>query len=47
MKRFAKEYPLDSSYSLVMPNNYIIGSDNDSDAVIRKRLPRPGKHCSR
>ena len=38
MKRFAKEYPLDSSYSLVMPNNYIIGSDNDSDAVIQEKI---------
>ena len=47
MKRFAKEYPLDSSYSLVMPNNYIIGSDNDSDAVIQEKIARPGKHCSR
>ena len=38
MKRFAKEYPLDSSYSLVMPNNYIIGSDTDSDAVIQEKI---------
>ena len=38
MKRFAKECPLDSSYSLVMPNNYIIGSDTDSDAVIQEKI---------
>lgn len=38
MKRFAKECPLDSSYNLVMPNNYIIGSDTDSDAVIQEKI---------
>lgn len=31
-------YPLDSSYSLVMPNNYIIGSDTDSEEVILKKI---------
>ncbi len=37
MKRFSRCYPLDSSYSLVMPNNYIIGSDTDAqDAILRK-----------
>ncbi len=29
MKNFPRIYPLDSSYSIVMPNNYIIGSDTD------------------
>ena len=38
MKRFSKCYPLDSSYSLVMPNNYIIGSDTDSEEVILKKI---------
>lgn len=38
MKQFAKLYPLDSSYSLIMPNNYIIGSDTDSKEVISSKL---------
>lgn len=38
MKRFSKCYPLDSCYSLVMPNNYIIGSDTDDEATIRKKI---------
>ena len=38
MKRFSKCYQLDSSYSLVMPNNYIIGSDTDSEEVILKKI---------
>lgn len=37
MKRFSKCYPLDSGYSLVMPNNYIIGSDtDDKEEILRK-----------
>lgn len=38
MKRFSKRIPLDSSYSLVMPNNYIIGSDTDTEEDIRQKL---------
>lgn len=38
MKRFSRLYPLSSSYSLVMPNNYIIGSDTDSEEVILKKI---------
>lgn len=38
MKRFSKLYPLSSSYSLVMPNNYIIGSDTDDEGEIRQTL---------
>ena len=38
MKRFAKLYPLDSSYSLLMPNNYILGSDTDTESEIRQKL---------
>lgn len=40
MKRFAEVYPLNSSYSLVMPNNYILGTDTDSDAAIKGKLAR-------
>ena len=39
MKHFSKTYPLNSSYSLVMPNNYIVGSDTDSEQTIRAKLP--------
>ena len=38
MKQFSKVYPLSSSYSLVMPNNYIIGSDTDSEEEIRQKI---------
>ena len=38
MKQFSKRYPLSSSYSLVMPNNYIIGSDTDEEGKIRQKI---------
>lgn len=38
MKRFSRLYPLSSSYSLVMPNNYIIGSDTDGEDEILKKI---------
>lgn len=38
MKQFSKVYPLSSSYSLVMPNNYIIGSDTDDEGEIRQKI---------
>ena len=38
MKQFARRYPLNSSYSLLMPNNYIIGSELDSEDEVRRRL---------
>ena len=38
MKRFSRLYPLGSSYSLVMPNNYIIGSDTDGEDEIRQTI---------
>ena len=37
MKQFSKVYPLNSSYSLLMPNNYIIGSEPDAtDEIFQK-----------
>lgn len=37
MKRFSRLYPLSSSYSLLMPNNYILGSDtDDKDEILHK-----------
>ena len=38
MKRFSRLYPLSSSYSLRMPNNYIIGSDTDGEDEIRQTI---------
>lgn len=38
MKQFSKHYPLDSSYSLVMPNNYIVGTDTDDEATIHAKI---------
>lgn len=38
MKRFSRDYPLNSSYSLIMPNNYIIGSDTDDEHEILQKL---------
>ena len=37
MEKLARVLPLDSSYSLVMPNNYLIGSElQDRDAALDK-----------
>ena len=38
MKQFSKLYPLDGSYSLLMPNNYIIGSDTDETGEILQKI---------
>lgn len=38
MKRFSRLYPLSSSYSLVMPNNYIVGSDTDGEGEILQKI---------
>ena len=39
MKKLAKVFPVDSSYSLVMPNNYLLGkADVDSEADAQAKL---------
>ena len=38
MKIFSGYYPLDSSYSLMMPNNYIVGMDAEPEDVIMKKI---------
>lgn len=38
LKKLARIFPLTSSYSLVMPNNYIIGSDVEQDQEIRHKI---------
>lgn len=47
MKRFSKLYPLSSSYSLQMPNNYIIGSDTDSADEISQKIAAARKALER
>lgn len=38
LKTLAKTFPLDAGYSLVMPNNYILGADLDDDATARAKI---------
>lgn len=38
VKQFSKLYPLSSSYSLLMPNNYIVGSDTDDEGEILQKI---------
>lgn len=38
MRRFSKLYPLSSSYSLLMPNNYVLGSDTDDEGEIFQKI---------
>lgn len=38
MRKLARLYPLQSCYSLVLPNNYIIGAEADSETVIQQKL---------
>lgn len=38
MKKLSDLYPFRSSYSLVMPNNYIIGADVDDAQTIHKKI---------
>lgn len=43
MKKLARVYPLDSSYSLVMPNNYILGEDVDDEQTARQKIDAAGQ----
>ena len=47
MKQFSKLYPLSSSYSLQMPNNYIIGSDTDDESKIIQKIAAARKELER
>ena len=38
MKKLSKIFPLDSSYSLAMPNNYVVGSELDAPEEVREKL---------
>ena len=43
MKKLARVCPLDSSYSLVMPNNYILGEDVDDPQTARRKIDAAGQ----
>ena len=47
MKQFSELYPLSSSYSLLMPNNYIIGSDTDDEDEILQKIASARKELER
>ena len=47
IKEFSKNYPLSSGYSLVMPNNYIIGSDTDDEETINQKIAAARKELKR
>lgn len=47
MKHFNRLYPLNSSYSLTMPNNYIIGSDTDGEKEIRTKIDNARKELQK
>lgn len=38
MKKLSKIYHLDSSYSLAMPNNYLIGSELEDEETVREKI---------
>ena len=38
MKKLSKIFHLDSSYSLAMPNNYVVGSELDAPEEVREKL---------
>ena len=38
LKKLAAVFPLDSCYSLVMPNNYVIGSELEDEATVCAKL---------
>ncbi|MEA5010240.1 MAG: EFR1 family ferrodoxin [Angelakisella sp.] len=47
MKKLSKIYRLDSCYSVVMPNNYIVGSDIDDQDTISKKIADAKIECRR
>jgi len=38
MKKLAKNIKIDSGYSVIMPNNYILGFDVDSEEVVKMKI---------
>lgn len=46
LKNFSKIIPLKSSYSLVMPNNYVVGSDLEDEETVVSMLKQAQKDIS-
>lgn len=40
MEKLNEVFPLNSMYSIPMPNNYLIGSDLESEAVVRSKISK-------
>lgn len=47
LKRLSKIYPLDSSYSIIMPSNYIIAGDIESKSTILKKIELASKEIEK
>lgn len=46
LKKLSRVFPLQSSYSLVMPNNYILGADVDDEATARAKIDAAEKELA-
>lgn len=47
MRRLHKLLPLDSSYSVVMPNNYVPGSDVEPEETVRRKIRKAEEDLTR
>ena len=47
MRQLSKRYPLDAGYSLLMPNNYVVGSELTCEEEIRRRLAEARRELER
>lgn len=46
LKNFSKVFPLKSAYSVVMPNNYVVGSDLEDEETVVSMLKQAQKDIS-
>lgn len=46
LKNFSKVFPLKSAYSVVMPNNYVVGSDLEDEETVVSMLKKAQKDIS-
>lgn len=47
MRKFSAIYPLDSCYSLVMPSNYIVGTDTEDEETVLRKLQEADEEIQR
>lgn len=47
MKKFSKRYPLDSAYSIAMPNNYLIGGELEDEETVLRKLKKAEEEIDR